>query len=113
MPFDSHLDHMSLHKTFPLTTLRRITCFLSPQELLPPTRQLPEHFDHHFMKAGLEPLVKFRRAQQNTAYKKLLRKELDELLAQEASMEEIVERCQQHMTSTSITDVDVTVMVSV
>ena len=84
-----------------------------PQELLPPTRQLPHHFDEHFSAVGLEPLVKFRQAQQNAVFKQRLREEIDELLGAEAPPEEVVERCQQHMASTSLSDVDVTVLVRV
>ena len=82
-----------------------------PQELLPPTRQLPHHFDEHFSTVGLEPLVKFRQAQQNAVFKHRLREEIDELLGTEAPPEEVVERCQQHMASTSLSDVDITVLV--
>lgn len=82
-----------------------------PQELLPPTRQLPHHFDEHFSAVGLEPLVKFRQAQQNAVFKQRLREEIDELLGAEAPSDEVVERCQQHMASTSLSDVDVTVLV--
>lgn len=81
------------------------------QELLPPTRQLPHHFDEHFSAIGLDPLVKFRQAQQNAVFKQRLREEIEELLAAEAPPEDVVERCQQHMASTSLSDVDVTVLV--
>lgn len=57
--------------------------------------------------------MKFRRAQENAVYKMRLREEVEELLAAEATLEEMVERCQQHMASTSLSDVDVTVMVCV
>ena len=92
---------------FPLSLLS----LFFPQELLPPTRQLPHHFDEHFSAVGLEPLVKFRQAQQNAVFKQRLREEIDELLGSEAPPEDVVERCQQHMVSTSLSDVDVTVLV--
>ena len=78
---------------------------------MPPTRQLPHHFDEHFSTAGLDQLVRFRQAQENAVYKRRLREEVEELLSSEAPPEEIVERCQQHMATTSLSDVDVTVMV--
>ena len=55
--------------------------------------------------------MKFRQAQQNAVFKQRLREEIDELLGAEAPPEEVVERCQQHMASTSLSDVDVTVLV--
>lgn len=57
-------------------------------------------------------LVKFRRAQENAALKKVLREEIDELIQQEASNEEITEVCRERMKATTLTDVDITVMVS-
>ena len=56
--------------------------------------------------------MKFRQAQENASFKKKLREELEGLFEHDALAEEIVELCQQHMASTSLTDVDVTVMVS-
>ena len=56
--------------------------------------------------------MKFRQAQENASFKKKLREELERLIEQDAPAEEVVELCQQHMTSTSLTDVDITVMVS-
>ena len=101
--------------SLPPSSLPPSSLFLPPlfllQELLPPTRQLPHHFDEHFSTIGLEPLVKFRQAQQNAVFKHRLREEIEELLAAEAPPEDVVERCQQHMASTSLSDVDVTVMV--
>lgn len=81
------------------------------QELLPSTRQTPGHFDSHFEKEGLSLLVKFRRAQENASFKKVLREEIDELIQQEANNEEIIDVCKERMKSTSLTDIDVTVMV--
>lgn len=80
---------------------------------MPVQKRKPEEFDAHFSSVGLEPLAKFRRAQENTALKKSLMSELDELLSGDATQEEIVERCQHHIATTTLTDVDVTVMVSV
>ena len=57
-------------------------------------------------------LVKFRRAQENAALKKVLREEIDELIQQEANNEEIIDVCRDRMKSTTLTDVDITVMVS-
>lgn len=79
---------------------------------MPPTRQLPHHFDEHFSAAGLDQLVRFRQAQENAVYKRRLREEVEELLSSEAPPEEVVERCQQHMATTSLSDVDITVLVS-
>ena len=56
-------------------------------------------------------LVKFRRAQENASFKKVLREEIDELIQQEANNEEIIDLCKERMTKTSLTDIDITVMV--
>ena len=85
---------------------------LSLQELLPSTRQTPENFDSHFEKEGLSLLVKFRRAQENAALKKILREEIDELIQQEVNNDEIIDVCRERMKSTTLTDIDITVMVS-
>lgn len=92
------------------SVLRKATLEKRLLELLPPQRQTADHFNAHFSQAGLEPLVKFRQAQENASFKKKLREELEGLFEHDALAEEIVELCQQHMASTSLTDVDVTVM---
>lgn len=79
-------------------------------ELLPPTKQTPTHFDAHFSSVGLESLVRFRQAQQNASYKRKLREEIEELIGQEAGNDEIIDRCHQHLSATSLSNVDVTVM---
>jgi hypothetical protein len=56
--------------------------------------------------------VKFRRAQENAALKKILREEIDESIQQEASNDDIIEQCRDRMKTTTLTDVDITVMVS-
>ena len=56
-------------------------------------------------------LVKFRRAQENASFKKALREEIEELIQQEANNEEIIDLCRERMKSTSLTDIDITVMV--
>ena len=56
--------------------------------------------------------MKFRRAQENASFKKILREEIEELIQQEASSEEIVDQCKDRMKTTSLTDVDIAVMVS-
>ena len=56
--------------------------------------------------------MKFRRAQENASFKKVLREEIEELIQQEASNEEIIEQCEQRVKSTSLTNIDITVMVS-
>lgn len=56
--------------------------------------------------------MKFRRAQENASFKKVLREEIDELIQQEASNEEIIDLCKERSKSTSLTDIDLTVLVS-
>lgn len=56
--------------------------------------------------------MKFRRAQENAALKKVLREEIDEAIQQEASNDEIIDQCRERMRTTTLTDVDITVMVS-
>lgn len=56
-------------------------------------------------------LVKFRRAQENASFKKVLREEIDEQIQQEANNEEIIDLCKERMKYTSLTDIDITVMV--
>ena len=84
-----------------------------PQDFLPSSQQSPFHFDQHFSQAGLEVLVKYRRAQESAEKRRTLKKELEEVLAEpDSSSEDIVDRCQQHMENAKLTDVDVTVSVS-
>ena len=56
--------------------------------------------------------MKFRQAQENIQYKKKLRRELVEMISQEVGNDEIIDKCQQHMSSTSLGNVDITVLVS-
>lgn len=81
------------------------------QEVLPPSKQTPTHFDEHFRSIGLDVLIKFRQAQENASFKKKLRQEIDEMLGQDASNEDVVDKCQLHLSTTTLTDVDITVMV--
>ena len=60
---------------------------------------------------GMEALVKYRRAQESLEKRRKLKSELEELLENEVSSDEIVERCQQHMESEKLSDVDITVLV--
>ena len=55
--------------------------------------------------------MKFRRAQENAALKKVLREEIDELIQLEASNEDIIDQCRERMRTTTLSDVDITVMV--
>lgn len=61
-------------------------------------------------------LVKFRSAQENVASRKALREDVNEILAHDDDLklihEDIVKCCQEHLSSTSLTDADVCVMVS-
>ena len=57
-------------------------------------------------------MVKYRRAQESAGKRRALKTELDELLENEASSEEIIDRCQHHMETAQLSDVDTTVMVS-
>lgn len=41
-----------------------------------------------------------------------MKTELEELLESETSSEDIIDRCQQHMETSQLTDVDITVLVS-
>lgn len=80
-------------------------------ELMPPSKQSIEHFEEHFNGAGLEPIVKFHKSQENLAIKKKLGDEIDEMLEAEASHEEIIEKCQQYTAEGGgLTDVDITVI---
>ena len=56
--------------------------------------------------------MKYRRAQESAGKRRALKAEIDELLESETSSEEIIERCQQHMESAQLSDVDVSVLVS-
>ena len=82
------------------------------QDFLPASQQSALHFDEHFSQVGLEVLVKYRRAQESAGKRRALKKELEELLETDTSSEEIIDRCQQHMDTAQLTDVDVTVLVS-
>ena len=83
-----------------------------PQDFLPASQQSALLFDEHFSGAGLEVLVKYRRAQESAEKRRALKKELEELLDADSLSEEIIDRCQQHMDTAQLTDVDVTVLVS-
>ena len=79
---------------------------------MPASQQSALLFDEHFSGAGLEVLVKYRRAQESAEKRRALKKELEEMLDTDSSSEEIIDRCQQHMDTAQLTDVDVTVLVS-
>ena len=81
------------------------------QDFLPASQQSALHFDEHFSKMGLEVLVKYRRAQESVEKRRALKTELEELLESETSSEEIIDRCQQHMETAQLSDVDITVLV--
>jgi len=82
-------------------------------DFMPPTRQTPALFNEHFTREKLEVLVRFRQVQENASYKHKLREELSEMLSQEINSDEIIDKCHQHMSSTSLGNVDVTVLVGV
>ena len=82
---------------------------------MPPSKQTVEHFEEHFNAANLESIVKLHKSQENSAVKKKLGDEIDEMLEAEASHEEILEKCQQYIAlegGGGLTDVDITVIVS-
>ena len=92
-------------------SLRKVSLENRLMEFMPPTRQTPTLFNEHFTREKLEVLVRFRQVQENASYKHKLREELSEMLSQEINSDEIVEKCQQHMSSTSLGNVDITVLV--
>jgi hypothetical protein len=77
---------------------------------LPPGKQTPEVFDEHFTSEGLEPIVKLRRSLQIAEHKRVLKEDLVQLLADEEGPEELIATCQQHISDTGLTPVDVTIM---
>ena len=83
------------------------------QLFLPPGKQTPEVFDEHFTSEGLEPIVKLRRSLQIAEHKRVLKEDLVQLLADEEGPEELIATCQQHISDTGLTPVDVTIMVCV
>lgn len=82
------------------------------QDFLPASQQSAQNFDEHFSKVGLEVLVKYRRAQESAEKRRTLKTELEELIENEATSEEVIDRCQQHMETAQLSDIDVTVLVS-
>lgn len=62
-------------------------------------------------------LVKFRRTQENVQSRKALQEELNDILDRDYDPklrnEDVVKCCQEQLTSTSLTDSDVCVMVSI
>lgn len=56
--------------------------------------------------------MKYRRAQESVGKRRALKNELDELLENETISEEIIDRCQQHIETAQLSDVDITVLVS-
>lgn len=59
--------------------------------------------------------MEFRKAQEITSYKQKLRQEIQEMIGQEASNEEMIDKCQQHVMASDNTlgDVDVTILVGI
>ena len=57
--------------------------------------------------------MEFRKAQQITSFKHKLRQEIQEMIDQECSNEDMIEKCQQHVKDSDNTlgDVDVTILV--
>ena len=57
--------------------------------------------------------MEFRKAQEIVSYKNKLRRELDDMIGQEASNEDMIDKCQQHMASSNNTlgNVDITILV--
>lgn len=55
--------------------------------------------------------MKYRRAQESVGKRRALKTELEEVLESETSNEDIIDRCQQHMETSQLTDVDITVLV--
>jgi hypothetical protein len=58
--------------------------------------------------------VEFRKAQEITTYKQKLRQEIQEMIGQEASNEDMIDKCQQHVVASNnaLGDVDITILVS-
>ncbi len=58
--------------------------------------------------------MEFRKAQEITSYKHKLKREIQEMIGQEASNEDMIEKCLQHMIASNNTlgDVDITILVS-
>lgn len=58
--------------------------------------------------------MEFRKAQEIQSYKHKLREEIEEMIGQEASNEDMIDKCQQHMVSSnnSLGNVDITILVS-
>ena len=83
----------------------------SSQDFLPVSQQSAVVFDDHFSQVGLEVLVKYRRAQESAEKRRALKKELEEMLEADTTSDEIIDRCQQHMDTAQLTDVDITVLV--
>lgn len=56
----------------------------------------------------------FRKAQEIQSYKYKLMEEIEEMIGQEASNEDMIDKCQQHMTASnnSLGNVDITILVS-
>ena len=61
----------------------------------------------------MEIISKLRRIQEKEKYKKELRTEIDHIFAEEDDnpIEPIISMCHQHIRDTSLTDVDVTILV--
>lgn len=58
--------------------------------------------------------MEFRKAQEVTSYKQKLRQEIQEMIGQEASNEDMIDKCQQHVAASNnaLGDVDITILVS-
>jgi hypothetical protein len=75
--------------------------------ILPLSRRTEENFDKHFIEAGLQDLVTFRKAQQNIRIKKKLKIEIDEYLESDFNPSIIIDHCQEVIESSTLTDVHV------
>lgn len=63
----------------------------------------------------MKPLIDFRKAQEIASYKQKLREEIDEMIGQEASNEEMIDKCQQHILASgnALGNVDITILVGI
>lgn len=58
--------------------------------------------------------MEFRKAQEIVSYKQKLREEIEEMIGQESSNEDMIDKCQQHVMASTNTlgNVDITILVS-
>eukprot|EP00127_Corallochytrium_limacisporum_P005638 Clim_evm17s210 gene=Clim_evmTU17s210 len=99
-----------VRKWLQLNSIQQIAAALKQSEMddrllgfMPPSRQQPEEFETHFKNEKLDPMVRFFHAKQTSQYKVGLRQLIQELVHNEAPMDELVSECMSYINKYNLT----------